>query len=291
MLNLINTRILISGATVLAAAAIIIGGTFAFFSDTETSTGNTLVAGEIDLKIDNTSYVTDSTGTLVASPNTSWNLRDLTVERFFDFRDLKPGDIGEDTISIHVGSNDAWMCAAAQITDDSDQSCTDPENADDPTCADPGLGQGELDEDVNFAFWVDDGDNVFETDESTFLSGPLSGLGQQGQITLADSLSSILGSTNPIPGGTTFFIGKAWCFGNMTPNQVLQDNGLDVGRSPITEGTGFTCDGTDVDNAAQTDKVMGDLQFFAVQSRNNDEFTCADGFTPVFPIPTGPPGP
>lgn len=290
MLHLINTKVLLSGAMILAAAAVVIGATFAFFSDTETSQDNTFVAGDIDLKIDNTSYAIDHnipnfngtpSGVLVASINTSWTLRDLTVEKFFDFVDLKPGDIGEDTISVHVGSNDAWMCAAAQVTQDTDESCTDPELGDDPSCV-PTATNGELDEEVNFAFWVDDGDNVFENDENTFLSGPLSGLGQQGQITLADSLSSILGATNPIPGGTTFFIGKAWCFGEMTGNAVLQDNGTDAGRNPITDGTGFLCDGTDVNNAAQTDKVVGDLQFFAVQSRNNQEFTCADGFTPTW---------
>jgi len=41
-------RILLSFATLLTAAAVVIGATFAFFSDTETSAGNTLEAGEID---------------------------------------------------------------------------------------------------------------------------------------------------------------------------------------------------------------------------------------------------
>ena len=37
----INSKILLSGAAITAAAALIIGATFAFFSDTETSEGNT----------------------------------------------------------------------------------------------------------------------------------------------------------------------------------------------------------------------------------------------------------
>lgn len=281
-------KILLSVLTVAVVAGVAFGATRAFFSDTETSKDNSFTAGAIDLKIDNESYAIDynipnyptPTGALVASTHTTWELKDLTVEKFFDFIDLKPGDYGEDTISIHVGSNDAWMCAAAKITDDSDQTCTEPEKADDSTCFDPS-GDGELDEDVYFAFWVDDGDNVFENDEKTFLTGPLSGLDSEGKITLADSGSSILGDAKPIPGGTTFYIGKAWCFGTMSPNPVIQDGNNN--GSPLTLGTGFNCDGSEVDNAAQTDKVVGDLQFYAEQSRNNSVFDCEEGYTPQWP--------
>ena len=293
----INSKILLSGASIAAAAALVVGATFAFFSDTETSTGNTFVAGNIDLQIDNTSYVTDANGNLVASSPTSWIQSDLTVQKFFNFSDVKPGDIGEDTISIHVGSNDAWLCAAAQITDDSDQTCTEPEVADDPSCANPGLGLGELDQGLNFAFWKDDGDNVFETgqfqtdpdvDGPIFLSGPLSGLGTQGKIALVDNSGGPFGPS-PVPGNSTSYIGKAWCFGTLTPAAVAQDgSGTDgpLTGSPTPRGTGFTCEGSGVDNAAQTDQVIGDLQFYAEQSRNNDQFDCDTNYTPVWPSPS-----
>ena len=278
--------------------AVVAGATGAFFSDTETSTGNTFTAGTIDLQIDNESYVTNNDGDLVYNQNTSWQLANLTVEKFFNFLDLKPGDVGEDTISIHVGSNDAWLCAAAQITADDDVDCTEPELADDSTCVPPGTDEGELDSEVNFAFWVDDGDNVFETcdpndpvntacvDEEIFLDGPISGLGQAGQIAIADnSVNPVLQST-PVPGETEFFIAKAWCFGDMTPNPVPQDGQgkkiddlltplVDESKDPIVRGTGFHCDGTNVDNASQTDTVVGDLSFYAEQSRNNTGFLCS----------------
>lgn len=277
-------RILLSaGVLSIMGLGLYIGATGAFFSDTETSTGNTFTAGDIDLQIGNTSYVTSSTtGALVASPSTSWSIRDLTVERFFNFIDVKPGDIGEDTIAIQVGSNSAWMCAAAQITEDLDNDITDPEDDEGGPAASDGTPDGDLDSELEFVFWVDDGDNVYETSESIFLEGPLSGIDDTGQIRLADSSGSILGGTSPIPGGTTFNIGKAWCFGNLTPNGTAQDG---VGTSnPITRGTtGFTCDGSDASNIAQTDSVKGDLQFFAVQSRNNPTFTCAEDFDPEFP--------
>ena len=284
-------HIITSLGTILFVLALVVGGTGAFFSDTETSTGNVFAAGDIDLQIDNESYAIDfnipdfqnPVGALVANPGNSWELADLVAgtHKFFDFTDVKPGDYGEDTISIHVGSNDAWMCAATRITDDSDQSCTEPELADDPTCVTPN-GDGELDNVLQFAFWADDGDNIFEpvqgatgTPETIFFGGDLSEL-NAGQIALAEPAGGAFG-TDPVPGGDTVYIGKIWCAGTLTPTNLVQD-GLTTG-SPLTLGTGFTCDGTLVDNAAQTDQVVGDIQFYAVQARNNSQFSC-DNYTP-----------
>lgn len=299
-------KIFLSMSLITAVAAIVVGVTTAYFSDTETSTGNTFTAGDIDLQIDNESYVTDKNGVLVYNAGTSWELKDLVPgqDHFFDFTDLKPGDLGEDTISIHVGSNDAWMCAAAQITSDLDNSITEPEDAEDILAASDGTTDGDLDSALNFVFWNDDGDNVYEPSceqtvgcvpETIFLDGPLSNLDDAGQITLADSQSSILGQTTPIPGDTTFYIGKAWCFGDMATPGVLQDG---VGKTsgpanipastngPIQRPAGVTCDGSGEGNISQTDSVVGDLQFYATQSRNNSTFTCANGYTPTLPTPT-----
>lgn len=44
-------------------------------------------------------------------------------------------------------------------------------------------------------------------------------------------------------------------------------------RSPTID-PGILCDGSLIDNAAQTDILTGDISFFAVQSRNNPNFTC-----------------
>ena len=278
---------------VAAAAA---GATGAFFSDSETSTGNTFTAGDIDLQIDNESYVTNTDGRLIFSTSTTWALKDLVpgVDHFFNFSDVKPGDVGEDTISIHVGSNDAWMCAGAQITDNSDQTCTDPEQADESglcglvNATNTPLTNGELASQLNFMFWHDDGDNVLEVGETPFLNGPLSGIGQQGKIALADSQGSILGGNTPIPGGTTFYIGKAWCFGALAAGNVAQDGqGKTGSNGPLVRGTGVTCSGAPLNNVAQTDRVVGDLQFYAVQSRNNPTFTCSQGYNGFPPLVQG----
>ena len=298
-------RIILAGSVIAIALALVIGATGAFFSDEETSLGNVFTAGAIDLKIDNESYAIDHNipgydnpvGDFVASKHTSWELRDLTIEKFFDFIDLKPGDYGEDTISVHVDNNDAWLCAAAQITEDSDVTYTEPELDDDQTVneGNPVGTDGELDDELNFIFWLDDGDNVYETcgdqtsecfNENVFLQGSLADMDDAGQITLADAGGSIFDDNGPVPGDTTFYIGKAWCFGNLTGAPVSQDNlntegPLDRGdaQNPVT---GIECDGAEVDNAAQTDRVVGDIQFYAEQSRNNPDFSCSE-WVPDFP--------
>ena len=45
-------KILLSLSVVAAVAVVVVGATTAFFSDTETSTGNTFTAGELDLLVD-----------------------------------------------------------------------------------------------------------------------------------------------------------------------------------------------------------------------------------------------
>ena len=121
-------KILASLAAIAVVVAVAGGATVAYFSDTEKSTGNTLAAGTIDLKVSNDSYVTNAEGVLVASPNTSWQSDDLTVQKFFNFTDIKPGDVGEDTIDLRVGTNPAWACAKLTLTSNSDVTCTDPED-------------------------------------------------------------------------------------------------------------------------------------------------------------------
>ena len=290
-----NTLIRLALIGGLATAVIVATG--AFFSDTETSIGNTLVAGAIDLKVDNTSYYNG-----VFNQATSWGLTDLNEQnRFFDFRDLKPGDFGEDTISLHVDNNDAWLCADVTLTSNDDVNCTEPELADDLACLEPNGDNtdGDLAGRVNFIWWADDGDNVFESDETLLQPAGnmgLLGVGNTTIVTLADSQSNIWNpglSPSPFPGGLTDYIGKGWCFGTFTMTPVEQDgpivdinpadgipdNGPDSGR-----GAGYTCDGSSENNAAQTDSMTADISFRAEQARNNANFLCN-------PLPSPSPSP
>lgn len=269
-------RILLSGSVIAIAAAVVIGATGAFFSDEESSTGNTFTAGAIDLQIDNESYVTDVDGKLVASSGTSWDLSDLTGQLFFNFNDLKPGDVGEDTISLHVNSNDAWACMNVNITDTPENEQTEPEADDDDT---DGVHEGELQEQLNFVFWADDGDNVLETDEAERIiaEGTAEELFDGTNFALADSQNTNLwGQGGPLQGDSeiTYHVGKAWCFGELTKSPVTQDQlGKTGGNGPLDRGTGISCNGAG-DNSAQTDGILADVTFSAIQSRNNSSFVC-----------------
>ena len=278
-------RIILSLGMIVFVGAIVAGATGAFFSDTETSTGNTFSAGAIDLGVDNTSYYNG-----VSNPGTSWQLSydmDLcTVPNpdynptgdppvdpegdsatlpcmFFNFDDLKPGDWGEDTISLHVNNNDSYLCADVTLTSNDDNGLTEPEG-DDGDVTD-GAGNGELQRYVKFVWWADDGDNVLENDETPIHQNVPLGTGT---VALADSDENIWGDQGPLPGGSDRYIGKAWCFGDLTLTPVAPGAG-----DPTVNG-GITCDGSNVNNISQTDSMTADISFRAVQSRNNSDFQC-----------------
>lgn len=278
----LNSKLLLSASIITASIALVIGATFAFFSDTETSQNNLLEAGAVDLKIDNTSYLNG-----VLNPGTTWTLSDLTDQLFFNFHDIKPGDVGEDTISLRV-QNDAWACANFNMTKNDDNTCTEPELLDDPDCDEPDgdVNDGDLAQNLNFVFWTDDGDNVLETGETIIKEGT-AGAALNTDLTLADSNQNNLGGQDgdPLEGSTTYYIGKAWCFGTLTLAPLSQDGqGAGGPRTPANSSGGISCDGTSLNNATQTDIVMADFTFNAVQARNNPNFLC-------FPLPTPTPTP
>ena len=153
-------KLIISLSVIGLAAAVAIGGTIAYFNDTETSEGNTFTAGELDLKIDNTSYYNGELNT-----ETTWTYQD-PIGLFFNFQDLKPGDWGEDTISLHVYDNDAWACMDFNLYNADDNGLIEPEESAGDTTDGP--GRGELQNQINFVWWADDGDNVLEEGENVF---------------------------------------------------------------------------------------------------------------------------
>jgi len=282
-------RILLSFLTLVFAAIGLIKMTDAFFSDTETSGGNILSAGAIDLKIDNKSYygyLNEAAGTLAPSSHTTWALANLDdpgepgtggKRLFFDFRDLKPGDPGEDTISIHVEDNPAWVCADLLLTSNDDNTCNEPELLDDPSCTEPNnnVFDGELAGLLNFIFWRDDGDNVYEKDEVIFSQGTASQV-LTNTWTIADS------TTGPLDPTQTYHIGKAWCFGTLKPSPLSQGEG-----GPNVRGGGFTCTGFEnINNASQTDILTADITFRAYQARHNPNFTCKAETPTETPTPT-----
>ncbi|MBI4709249.1 MAG: hypothetical protein HY764_03545 [Candidatus Portnoybacteria bacterium] len=266
-------KILISLSIIGAAAAIVIGGTTSFFSDTETSSGNTFTAGALDLGIDNHSYYNGE-----LNPETTWrvdyDLSDEPFRQFFNFTDLKPGDWGEDTIRLHVNYNDAWVCADVTLTSNDDNGINEPEGEDGDVT--DGAGNGELADHITFYWWADDGDNVFENDETLLPAGPIGALNvnETAIVALADSIKNIWNPNQtggPFPGDEVKFLAKAWCFGDATINPYTQDGG---NQQSGPDDRPLVCSGVNEDNITQTDSLTMDIAFRAVQARNNPNFLC-----------------
>lgn len=259
-------KIIISLSIIAAAAAVAVGATSAYFSDTETSTGNTFMAGGIDLKID--SMCSWSGGGACPWPQSDWTLTDLQegVHKFFNFYDIKPGDYGEDTVSVHVFDNDAWARLRIENISDSDNGCVDPENQVDTDC--PAGGDGELREALSFWVWLDqgsipgfqcterrpscvrdpmEGNNIWDSDYEPMLIQP-GPINEEGEVwNFADGLAAAyqlyrgpgLTEDGHLVGSITYYLGVGWI--------LPYDTGNDV----------------------QTDLFGGDMIFEAVQYRNN----------------------
>ena len=292
----INSRILLGLASIVAAGALIIGATFAFFSDTETSTGNTFTAGELNLKVDSTCHYWQDNVDVgcvpsEGSPNPAnfgnWSLTDLQngVHKFFNFGDVKPGDRGENTISLHVYDNDAWARFSVVETSDLDVTCTEPESddPDDPECVlpSPTPGDGELQEALDFNIWLDqgvtpgfqggdigEGDNIFnEGDVQLATPGPINNVGENYDLWIVlsvvrASLAADPDCLNDDPDGdgvTTNAEGAC---------QGLPIDGHLVGSTTYYFGVGWELpEGTG--NEVQSDNFIADMVFEVEQYRNN----------------------
>lgn len=296
MTTSINYMKLIMSLGVIAfAGALIVGGTGAFFNDTETSTGNTFRAGAIDLTVDSEAHYNgsiclpdESTPDVdddytwqggneypVGLPCTgTWAATDLGAETFFNFDDVKPGDEGENTISLHITSNPAWACVDVNITQNDDVSSNEPEleSGDDENT--DSIFDGELAQNLTFAAWLDqglvegwqgseadpqEGDNVWDGDEAEPLlfsnqSGPASDVLGGVSYPLADSNIG-----TPLEPDETNYIGLAWCAGT----QVVD-----------TDADTITCDGSTMGNDTQTDMMEASIAFRVEQTRNNPDFIC-----------------
>ena len=224
---MLNKKLLLSLMTVGLVVGGAVLGTRAFFSDTEKSTGNTLTSGSVDLQI-------DYDGSYNGESIPGWSFTDLTNEKFFDFSDLKPGDYGEGTISLHVIGNDAHGCLTIDNMHDNDNGLTDPEmEAGD---SDDGVDNGELANEIHFFAWADDGDNIWESGEAMLFSnteGPASDV--------LDGKTYPLGELD----GTSY-IGIYWCYGSMTVDELNH---------------ALSCSGSGVSNQSQTDTLSADITF------------------------------
>lgn len=252
-------------------------GTIAFFNDTEKSTNNTFAAGTINLKLGNHGYYDG-----VEQTDNSWELRDLTIEKFFTLSDLKPGDWGENTIAMTVGSNNAFACAHLKTTSNEDNTIVDPEDMMDGVRDSlDGTLKGDLPQQLNFIFWADDGDNVFEDNEAIILQNNVANAIGGMTYTIADSTINYLDNNPSLDPAKTYHLSQAWCYGDLIPSPLTQD-GFSDQRDPSgsVDNSGILCSGDMVTNLSQTDSLTADLTFYAVQSENNNQFVCSDSLFP-----------
>ncbi|MFC1649190.1 TasA family protein [Patescibacteria group bacterium] len=277
-------KILRSTFVIAVAALLMVGATRAYFSDTETSENNRFVAGAIDLTIDSEAHYNGLVcldpgdgyvwtnrdaleldpymASLVGLPCTgSWEATDLDGERFFDYEDLKPGDMGENTISMHVYDNDAYMCVYIEdMLDGEIPPMTEPEEEAGDNPADL---VGELSQEIHFFAWADDGDNVFEPENGEFEEYPLFSNveGPASDVLDGKVYPLYTPETEVFPGGEERFIGVAWCYGEFE---------VDLGSGVMA------CDGGPVSNMSQTDFLSANIRFYVEQARNNEEFACPE---------------
>ena len=306
---------------IVFVGALAVGATGAFFSDTETSTGNTFTAGALDLKVDSEAHYNGK----ICIPNTqenpqvegdefvwgsgsavwpitgtpcegTWTETDLGAQhQFFNLTDVKPGDVGENTISLHVYDNDAWGRFVISEVEDVDNDCTEPEEEslnDSCTVLAPELvtpGSGELAESVTFSAWIDDGsipgfqgpedqgegDNVQQEGEVTIIQpGTVDEPGETHNIWEAlAAYRASLGTTCDVEGGDTDGNGQTDNDGTPSEDdygicQGLADDGRMVGSTTYYFGLDWSVP-TSVGNEAQTDSLNATLGFEVEQHRNN----------------------
>jgi predicted ribosomally synthesized peptide with SipW-like signal peptide len=122
-------------------AAIAVGGTIAYYNDTETSSGNIFTAGTLNLQVGDN----DPAG---------WN---------FQVSDIKPGDSGfQEVILQNTGSLDGYLHITFANLINDEMGCTEPEGQPegiDITCENPGPNQGELAENLDVLIYLDENSN------------------------------------------------------------------------------------------------------------------------------------
>lgn len=183
----------------------------------------------------------------------TWELTDLgPTTKFFDLNSVKPSDEGENTISLHVDTNDAYACLLASNLRNNDDGLTKPEALVDST---DGPGNGELGDQVTVFMWRDDGDNIWEQGEEPLLPNPATA-----KEAFDNKYYPLYTPTfGALAGDTTGYVGLAWCAGTLTID---------------TSANSLNCNGATMGNESQTDSLKVDLSFQVEQARNNPDFIC-----------------
>ena len=199
----------------------------------------------------------------VLQPALSWKLKDLVpgVDHFFNFDDVKPGDMGQHTISLHVKKNPAYVCLDFNNLKDFENDVNEPESIVDH------FSGGELSKNLEFFAWRDDGDNVFEKNEKVIFGA-----------SATETASTLLSSTtyavadansgNSCAVDSINYVGIIWCAGDLQ---------VDLKKAKVS------CDGSGLGNIIQTDSMSVDVILRAVQANTNNGFKCKKEVLPPKP--------
>jgi len=184
-MNKVLASLLMIGVVAAMAGA----GTFALFQDTETSMGNTFTAGVIDLAID-------------CDGDTIFDAQDDPLPEIFYYmptNDIKPGDSGEVTLSLHLKEDsnnaDLWMEILNIVNNGGVLS--EPEQE-----AEAGEIDDIISDEILVTIWLDDGDNIYDISagDSMLYDG----------VTLTSLKDVKIPVQQSAVAGTTYYVGFSW---------------------------------------------------------------------------------
>lgn len=161
-------KILLSLMTLVLVVGMVGGGAFAYFSNTETSTGNTFTTGTLDIG-PGSDFVRGETG--YYPPNTHCTMAVTPGGNGANgkvvFTNLSPGDSGSIFWEVkNVGTLNGSLDMELTRTADDDNGITEPEDAADgtPGNGSDGSADGDLDDYMHIRIQADlDNDGTFET--------------------------------------------------------------------------------------------------------------------------------
>lgn len=192
MKNIIKSFLII-----VAVAAVAGGATYSYFSDTETSTGNTFTAGTLDLDVDGNNGVN-------------------TVK--FTVANMRPGNQPTGQFRLHnSGSLSGYLDLENISVTSEENGCNEPEiGAGDTTCS-PSTGNGELQNVVNMRlYWDNDCNGSYSTGDVQIYSG------------MTGSVASSYDTNKSIAAGGTQCLMAVYDWWNTSSDNLAQGDGMTV---------------------------------------------------------------
>ncbi|MFC7069699.1 SipW-dependent-type signal peptide-containing protein [Halobaculum lipolyticum] len=245
-----RTMLLGLGTVGLASAGAGLGTT-AYFSDTESFSGNSLQAGSLDLFVDYEATYDSGGAVENLAENAVGTVDGEPAGTFYVLDDVKPGDSGSVTFCFEIDDNPSYMWACGMLTED-ENGMTEPEMDVDET-PDAGELAASIVATISYCEEGEEGETIVGEEIATG--------------TLAEVFAALENGV-PLDGD-----GRA---GVMTPgDQTMYDEPVLGDGEEVVAVTGpCVCVEWEipvsVGNEIQTDTLEMVLDFHALQARHND---------------------